>query len=192
VVLVSLPAVAADVPRGSLDIAPQSAAYNWHRAYVGLNGGYTWGNVGSLPLSPSGFVGGAQAGYAWEVYPFILGAETDVQFSGATDRFAAYQFANPWFGTLRGRVGIAFSNVLLYATAGLAYGAGQLTMFRFSQDQTNLGWTAGGGIEVGFGQNWSAKTEYLYYDLGNQNYVLNRTDNGFSASLLRFGINYRF
>jgi outer membrane immunogenic protein len=28
------------------------------------------------------------------------------------------------------------------------------------------GWTAGGGVEWMFAQNWSAKLEYLYYDLG--------------------------
>jgi hypothetical protein len=33
-----------------------------------------------------------------------------------------------------------------------------------------LGWTAGGGVEVGFGQ-WSVKGEALYYDLGDHSLV---------------------
>ena len=104
----------------------------------------------------------------------------------------AFQFSNPWFGTLRGRAGIAFNAVLLYVTAGLAYGESQLNRFRFSQSEIGVGWAGGAGIEVGIGENWSARAEYLYYDLGNHSYVLAGADTGFAASLLRFGINYRF
>ncbi len=32
---------------------------------------------------------------------------------------------------------------------------------------TQVGWTAGGGLEWMFWPNWSAKVEYLYYDLGS-------------------------
>jgi len=37
--------------------------------------------------------------------------------------FAPWQFSNPWFGTLRGRAGVAVGNVLIFGTAGLAYGS---------------------------------------------------------------------
>ena len=50
----------------------------------------------------------------------------------------------------------------------------------------------GGGIEVGLTPHWSAKAEYLYFDLGNQSYVLTGANNGLASSLLRFGVNYRF
>ena len=53
----------------------------------------------------------------------MFGVETDFQFTGADDTFAPFKFANPWFGTVRGRAGAAFNNVLLYATLGLAYGS---------------------------------------------------------------------
>jgi len=36
-----------------------------------------------------------------------------------------------------------------------------------SYSNTQVGWTAGGGVEWMFMPNWSAKAEYLYYDLGN-------------------------
>ncbi len=29
------------------------------------------------------------------------------------------------------------------------------------------GWTAGGGFEYALGNQWSAKFEYLYYDIGS-------------------------
>ena len=53
---------------------------------------------------------------------FVFGAETDLQVSGADDTFASWKFSNPWFGTLRGRAGVAMNNVMFYGTLGLAYG----------------------------------------------------------------------
>ena len=53
---------------------------------------------------------------------FVLGAETDINLTGADDVFAPWKFSNPWFGTARGRVGLASGPVLSYVTAGFAYG----------------------------------------------------------------------
>ena len=183
------PAVAADL---SIAPMPYATLAQWFGPYAGLNLGYEWGSVAQLPLSPAGLIGGAQAGYNWQSGELVLGAETDLQLSEANETFASYQFSNPWFGTLRGRAGLAFSNVLLYATAGLAYGEGKFDFAGLSETHTDLGWTAGAGIEVGFTPSWSAKAEYLYYDLGNQTYLLTGINNGFSSGLVRFGVNYHF
>jgi outer membrane immunogenic protein len=195
-VMIALPAAAADMVTQPLPpYAPPpvpSALYSWTGGYVGINAGYDFGKVDNLPLKPRGVLGGVQGGYNWQTGQFVLGAETDLQLTSADDTFAPYQFSNPWFGTLRGRVGWGFSNVLLYGTAGLAYGTGKLNVAGLSETHTDLGWTAGGGVEVGLTPHWSAKVEYLYFDLGNQSYVLTGTNNSLTASLLRFGINYRF
>lgn len=192
-VVAVLPAMAADmrpVPiPGPYVAAP---APGWTGAYVGLNAGYQFGKVDHLPLKPNGVLGGIQGGYNWQTGQFVLGAETDLQLSSADDTFAPYQFSNPWFGTVRGRIGMTFSNVLVYATGGLAYGRGRLTFVGLTETHTDAGWTAGGGIEVGLTPHWSAKVEYLYFDLGNQSYVLTGASNGLTSSLLRFGVNYRF
>jgi outer membrane immunogenic protein len=50
----------------------------------------------------------------------------------------------------------------------------------------------GAGVEVGFSQRWSAKTEWLYLDLADRGSVLTGTNNGLSANLLRFGVDYCF
>jgi len=193
-ILVASPAAAADLSIAPTPYAPMPYAMPtpWYGPYVGLNLGYEWGSVARLPISPAGIVGGAQAGYNWQSGQFVLGAETDLQLSEANETFASYQFSNPWFGTLRGRAGFVFSNVLLYATAGLAYGEGRLDFAGLSETHNDLGWTAGAGIEVGFTPNWSAKAEYLYYDLGNQTYLLTGINNGFTSSVLRLGVNYHF
>ncbi len=35
----------------------------------------------------------------------------------------------------------------------------------FGFNNTRTGWTAGGGVEWMFAPHWSAKLEYLYFDL---------------------------
>ena len=73
---------------------------------------------------------------------------------------------------------------------------------------TQRGWTAGGGLEWMFWPNWSAKVEYLYYDLGtvSQTYTARCSDAAgglffanagqttarFDGNLVRAGLNYHF
>ena len=66
------------------------------------------------------------------------------------------------------------------------------TSARFSESQTHLGWTVGGGVEVGLTPNWSAKAEYLYVRLEDRSYVLTGVNNGFQSNVFRLGVNYRF
>jgi outer membrane immunogenic protein len=87
-------------------------------------------------------------------------------------------------GTVRGRVGYTVTpTVLLYATGGLAYADPELSTsvttfpngggaacagFCGGADTKSwrAGWTAGAGVEWKLTSAWSAKLEYLYYDMG--------------------------
>ena len=122
-----------------------------------------------------------------------------------------------WFATFRGRVGFTVTpSVLLYATGGGAWGEVETdlnlgsftaTGIPFSigstRSSTRFGWTVGGGIEAMFAQNWSAKIEYLYLDMGSiSNSVVLPAAAGFplganvtsriTDSIIRGGINYKF
>src|SRR5690348_17651644 len=138
-----------------------SEVKSWAGPYLGGNVGYAWGSVDNAWAKPSGFVGGVQAGYNFQRGPWVFGIEGDIQGSSADDTFAAWKFSNPWFGTVRGRGGYAFNNVLFYGTLGLAFGELRADTFGLSESHTNVGWTAGLGAEFGFAPNWSAKIEYL-------------------------------
>jgi outer membrane immunogenic protein len=103
-----------------------------------------------------------------------------------------------WFSTARVRLGAVLGDrVLLYATGGVALGAldsytqvAHLNSFprlfpdQFVTDysgayrQNRIGWTAGGGIEWAFANNWTAKAEFLYVDLGSFDYLSPRTTFG--------------
>jgi outer membrane immunogenic protein len=189
-------AVAADLNYGQR--APYTVnqplnAYSWAGPYLGANLGYEWGSVSNNPTKPAGFVGGVQAGYNFQNGPWVFGVEGDIQAAGADDTFAPWKFSNPWFGTVRGRAGYALSNVLFYGTAGLAFGELRgRNIFGATEDHTSVGWTAGVGAEVGLTQNWSAKLEYLYIDLSTSQFAITGVSNGYSASVVRAGVNYRF
>lgn len=187
-------AAAADLPRSPAPYYPpaQSGLYNWGGAYAGLNLGYEWSKVTNSAVEPSGVAGGGQIGYNWQSGQFVFGVETDVQFSGADDTFAPFKFSNPWFGTLRGRAGAAFNNVLLYATLGLAYGSLKGEIPGLDETRTEVGWAGGIGAEYGFNPNWSARVEYLYMDLASRGFSITGADNGLHANMLRLGINYHF
>lgn len=94
-----------------------------------------------------------------------------------------------WFGTFRARVGyLANDNLLVFGTAGLAYGqvsvstatnvavsvSGGNPIFPDSGtvnlSRTNIGFTLGAGLQgalPSFSPNWTWKAEYLYVDLGS-------------------------
>jgi outer membrane immunogenic protein len=112
------------------------------------------------------------------------------------------------FSTERMRAGIDYQGWLLFATGGVGFArvnAGQspcsLTAFggNSCNEEWRTGWVAGAGVEKMFLPHWSAKIEYLHYDLGsaiqytpaaigggNAVHVLERGD------MVRVGINYQF
>ncbi len=170
----------------------QGGLYNWAGPYAGINLGYNWGDVSNSGSKPSGIGGGLQGGYNWQRGALVFGGEADLNLSSAESTFAPYQFSNPWFGSLRGRIGYAMNNVLFYGTGGLAFGNVTGTIAGLSETKTQAGWTLGLGMEVGFTPNWSAKVEYLYMDLGSRNYIATGQNNGFDSNILRLGLNYHF
>jgi outer membrane immunogenic protein len=186
-------ASAADFPHGPYFTAPAPiGAYSWTGPYLGLNLGYQWASTTNNPTRPSGVAGGIQGGYNWQIGQFVLGGEADLQLSAADDVFAPWKFANPWFGTLRGRAGFALNNILVYGTLGLAAGGVRAEIPGLSESKAHIGWAAGAGLEVGLAPNWSARAEYLFIDLADRSYSLTGANNGLESSLFRLGVNYRF
>ena len=166
--------------------------FNWAGPYAGATLGYEWGSVDNNPTSPKGVAGGLDAGFNWQSGSFVYGGETEISFPAAEDTFAPWQFSNPWFGTLRGRAGIAFNNVLLFGTAGLAYGEMTAITSGNSESHRSLGWVAGLGAELSFAQHWSAKAEWIYFDLDDRHFSATTANKGLAANLVRLGLNYRF
>ena len=134
--------------RATADYVRSAAlAYNWTGFYVGAHAG--WGglttegtyNLTPIPsevvdlteISAPGAVAGGQLGWNWQVNSFVLGIEGDVaatRWNGSQAEFNNLghfmKFDSGLLATLRGRVGWATNQFLLYATGGLAFQNAQL------------------------------------------------------------------
>ena len=140
-------AAAADLPPAPAYKAPApvAAVYNWTGFYVGVNGGYGWGNQDPLVLFANrfdragfdingGMIGGTFGGQIQQGY-VVLGLEGDLDWAnikgssvvtpsilgigqGVTLNTSTSITA---LGTVRARLGIAMNNVLVYATGGAAF-----------------------------------------------------------------------
>jgi outer membrane immunogenic protein len=85
--------------------------------------------------------------------------------------------------------------VMPYVTGGAAFGDIKATRNGVgSTSDTNVGWTAGGGIEAALVGNLTGKIEYLHVDLGSVTCTVcaPATRVGFHDDQLRAGVNYRF
>jgi outer membrane immunogenic protein len=185
---------AADLPIGSYYTPPEPPPPSalWMGPYLGATIGYQWGGVDNSRTRPSGVVGGIEGGYNWQRGSFVLGAEAEIDLSGADDTVSPFEFSTPWLGTLRARGGVALNNVLLYGTGGLAFGDLRADSFNLTESHTTVGWTAGAGVEVLLNPRWSAKVEWLYLQLSDTNFSVTGTSNDFGGNILRVGANYHF
>src|SRR6201991_1802818 len=162
---------AADLPRRYNPFPVYVPVYNWTGFYIGINGGGAWGDskwdsVGTFDVS--GAMIGGTVGYNWQFSQFVLGLEGDVDAtwidgSSTAACLAGCKTSNSWLATVRGRVGYAFDRFLPYITGGFAVGNIKASTPGFAGgDDTNAGWTVGGGLEFVIAGNWTAKAEYLY------------------------------
>jgi outer membrane immunogenic protein len=197
-------ALAADLPgrRGAVAPTPNYSflAYNWSGFYVGGNLGLSFGRFpvtgGGTVSSATGFIGGGQLGYNYQIGQIVVGAEADLQYSGMSKRVGPTTAALNYFGTARARLGYAFDRFMVYGTGGLAYGDVRIKTDAVGRDDKMLmGWTAGVGMEYAFTQNITARAEYLYTDLGNRTFTLapgTSVKAGAEFSTVRTGLNYKF
>ena len=142
------------------DTPPPYVGVNWSGFYGGINGGGGW-SANTDVLNPTGAFGGGQIGYNFQMGNVVLGVEGGFEGSDIADKNLGLKSSLDWFGSARGRLGYALDRTLIYGTGGFGYGRVKNDGF----GETQTGWVAGGGVEYKFSPSWSAKVEYLYYDL---------------------------
>ena len=169
----------------------------------------TYASPGRPSIDDDGFTGGGQIGYNYQI-PNLLGGgivagiEADAAY---TDLNRTEDFPTPrgadrllrseleFLGTVRGRVGYAFNQFLIYGTGGFAYGqvnnraafldlaTNSVTRFGGGRDDLRTGYAYGGGLEYALptqsllnffhASTVTVKAEYLHYDLGSSNVTAN-------------------
>ncbi len=193
----------------------------------------------TFKIASDGFTGGGQIGYNYEIPGFggfggqgggiVLGVEADAAYTDLNRNnnyvsgplVSNFRSGLDFLGTVRGRLGFAFGQFMIYGTGGFAYGsvdnrvnfyngAGGVT-FDGSRDRIETGYTYGGGIEYALPTSSflnffrssavTVKAEYLHYDLGRSTILINHTPLGAGAfstrvsndgDLVRVGLNYKF
>ncbi len=206
------------------------SGHDWSGGYVGLFGGYGSGEVdwtadysgngvgtdveGSFDAS--GWLLGVTAGANMQMDSFVLGVEGDIAWANISGEGTALdpdaEFPSvpsgtlDWVSTLRGRAGFAADNVLFYATGGLAFGGGEMSITNaddpgvtLQSDATYYGWAAGLGAEIALDDNISLKAEYLYTSLSSDDADFGLTDSGdltaetdFGMHTVKLGVNIGF
>ena len=195
----ALPALAADLPAVRKAENYVTRNFDWTGFYLGVGGGYGATTTEDLDMK-GGFAGG-QVGYNFQTGNLVLGVEGDFHWAniertigvGIADASATIQS----FGTVRGRVGFAADQFMLYGTGGVAFANNKLSAgvpgFTLSDAQWHVGWTAGAGVEVAFNRNWSGKVEYLYSGFSSADYFNGTIASGeVELSTVKVGVNYRF
>ncbi|MET1045346.1 MAG: outer membrane beta-barrel protein [Hyphomicrobium sp.] len=169
---------------------------------LGLGGLSSKADVAPFNLKDNdrGFTIGGIGGYNWQCNGRLLGIESDISYfnanaipgldapgcEGCNERLN-FGSEVDWYGTLRARVGIVGDqNFLVFATGGLAYGGIDHSMsasgtenFRFfSSSDTQIGWTAGGGVDYLLSDHWAFRADALYVDLGSEDHTFTVTPGG--------------
>ncbi len=185
--------------------------------------GYNFQLGGGLPII--GQLGGA-LGNGGSQGGVVIGVEADASYTnlrrnnaylGSIGGVGQFNEDTQFVGTVRGRLGYAFGNLLLFGTGGFAYGSvNDSTTFAppigayFGQTSSlRSGYAYGGGLEYAIPTasfvnffNSSAvtiKAEFIHFDLGTQTLVLNNAAGGLpyldriktNGNLVRAGINYK-
>ncbi|MGN6488716.1 MAG: outer membrane protein [Devosia sp.] len=183
-----------------------SVAGNWDGPYVGVFAGWANGTADHTSLDPgndldlTGWLLGAAVGANFTVGSgLVLGVVGDAAWSNISgeDDFPISTISHTidWMATLRGKVGFDGGAFMPYLTAGLAVAGATRDAESFDTDsQTHVGWTAGAGVEFAATDSVSINLEYLFADLGEQEY-----DTGgipptihLTTNQIRLGLNWHF
>jgi len=181
---------------GSLTLAQPINSFNEAgSSFEGFQGGYNY-------KLPNNFVIGAEADASFPSYPniegFSIGNITTLASPLGPESYSETVLIS---GTVRGRLGYAAGNWLLYATGGFAWTYNKLSLNQLASgtgEEKNLwrlGWTAGAGVEMPFAPHWTARLEYLYTDFGASSVTFaaagQRFESDFSEQELRLALNYQ-
>lgn len=189
----------------------------WSGGYVGFQAGGAWSDASwqyrPLPGADpdlgadhtgNGLIGGAQAGYNWQIDQFVIGTEISISASdvdgSARCPGRSWECSSElkWLGTGKLKLGYAVDDLLIYGVGGVAGVAADRRVSRGSEsdDMTKVlgGYVFGAGAEYALSEDWSIRAEYLHYKFTSRPYQRGDIvqDIGFSLDTGTVGLNYRF
>jgi outer membrane immunogenic protein len=213
-------AFAADLPTEPVYKAPPPVPmYTWTGIYLGLNGGYGFGQQTPMSLysdsfsafnyNANGWLGGLTAGAQLQAGHTVMGFEADIDWANISGSGHGSVFNNGAFvsqatisstlssiSTARARIGYAYENILFYGTGGLA-------VTNQSSTLTAIGCGTGGnnppcsaptnlhiGLAAGAGLEYGITQSVSVK--GEWIWVGAGAGNTLKENMLRAGLNWRF
>ena len=205
--LTPMAANAADLAKNNYARAyPPPSAFNWTGLYVGAHIGYGWRTenkdtyiltTGAFSetdvIKSQGVFGGLHLGYNQQFERIVVGVEGEFSLANITNTTTYLNVAGTQIGavttskdknlgSIRGRLGYAFDNVLIFGTGGVAFKSHDGTRTQYAtaaavgaapafstnpvfvenSSHTSTGGTIGGGAEVAIDKNWTLTASYMY------------------------------
>ncbi|MEM8652562.1 MAG: outer membrane beta-barrel protein [Pseudomonadota bacterium] len=162
-------------------------------------------------ISDAGILGGGTIGWNYQLDNFVAGIQADISFIDwdgvsreANSRVDRLELETDYVATVRGRLGYADGDLLVYGTAGVAFIEGELvdpTGLSTGQnvDFSETGLAYGAGMEWAVNESLSIQVEGLYLDFDESTDLSNigggDAGNAFVVEdglLAKVGINWSF
>ncbi len=178
----------------------------WSGFYIGAHGGARWGDLDRTSMEANW---GGHVGYGLQLDFLVLGIEADATLGGSeTTGVLSPMFywsnATNWTGSVRGRAGLAFDKLHVFATLGATYLNETTTLNRFGQIQSATSSTSGlvygAGVEYRVLPKLDLRFEILRtdYTLSGQNWLTSPTtsipglrDLSAQDTIVRAGVSFR-
>jgi outer membrane immunogenic protein len=175
------PTLAADLPVKAPPPVVEPA-FSWAGGYLGINGGWARDSISTSasnfvqPASNGGAIAGGHGGFNFQFNQLVVGGEFDgdwLRLNASAPCFNPAFICNTSLRdqySVRGRLGGAFGNVLLYVTGGGAWttfnGSTILGTTVFPATSSRTGWIGGVGAEYAVTRNIIVGLEYLHAEFG--------------------------
>lgn len=180
------------------EVVEQVPVSAWDGAYIGALGGAGWlkgdydFGASSAHRTNMGGLLGAFAGYNFQLENnVVLGVEGDFSYNWNQSSVRGNDIGTDWAGSVRGRVGYAFDDALIYGAAGWTTSRGFIDPPASGKKTANLnGYTLGAGVDYKVTQNIFARAEYRFNDFGTEKIGGVNFDDKQHAVI--FGVGYKF
>lgn len=175
--------------------------FTWSGGYVGLQGGGTWANAdfdngaGTLDEDFNGGILGGFVGANMQSGNIVYGIEGDLSYNWNSNTYTIFgsetEVGTDVSGSVRGRLGYAMDNALIYATGGWAAARGYVDVAGAGEEsETFNGFTVGAGVDYAFTDSLFGRAEYRYNNFGDKNFGATNVD--FDQHAVTVGIGMKF
>jgi outer membrane immunogenic protein len=185
----------------------ESAPALWQGLYLGVTLGATGSaadvrNIGKkndADLDGTSVSIAPVIGYNFSNGPWVWGVEADINSAGFDEKksiagLGTLSASADWYGSVRLRGGYAWDRLMVYGTAGVAFGDFEIkSSLGGKESSVQTGLALGVGAEYAVDDKWTARAEALAYTF-NDNVTLagKKQDVDFGHGTVRLGLTRKF